>query len=163
MKRPIVLLLALAFLAGCREGDNPNPRPSDLDKSKSGDAQHAENKSDPSPGGKTDPKADAKKSAAPLIERLGDEYGLIQISRSLLDRVAKNEKLKARTKDLGDFVSLAEGIGDLVRDQATDKAKTAAAVFDPPLQTELRETLKEFVPAETSDALLQKIEAARKK
>ncbi|MBX9681490.1 MAG: hypothetical protein K2X38_22270 [Gemmataceae bacterium] len=159
MLRWLPLLVALFLVAGCREGAPNNPRPSTLDQGKA---------DGPKDGKGAAPVADAKSPAKQVetksfIERIGGQYGLIQISKSLHDRVAKNPKLKNRAKEFGDFIAWSDGLAEIAKGEPGRYGQAVAGSMDAEVQPEFKASLDEHVPAEVRDEMLKKIEALRKK
>lgn len=159
MLRWLPLLVALFFVAGCREGTPTNPRPSTQDQGKADSPKESKDAS-PVADGKTPAKQADSKS---FLERLGGQYGLIQISKSLHDRVAKNPKLKNRAKEFGDFIAWSDGLSEIAKGEPGRYGQAVAGSMDAEVQPEFKASLDEYVPADVRDEMLKKIEALRKK
>jgi len=176
MYRPLALLFSMLVLAGCQEGTPKNPRQSTQDSGNPkgvAEAKDGVKKDGVKKDGVTAKGGDSSaKDGAPvaksgeekqLVAELGSDYGLIRISQSLKDRLAKNTKLKAKAKDFADPLFVGAGLTDLADGRSTEKAQAVAGLMDSEVVPELRQSLDEYVKPDVRDALLRKIEAARAK
>jgi hypothetical protein len=158
MVRWFPLLIVVSLVVGCREGNPTNARPSTLDSAKADDKKDGKDPVSPAD------KAPAKQAdTRPFFDRLGGQYGLIQISKSLHDRIEKNPKLKNRAKEFGDFEAWGNGLTEIAKGEPGRYGQAAAGSLDADVQPEFKAALDEYVAPDVRDEMLKKIEALRKK